>query len=198
MGILDRCGGCGRNGPSPCARCWAQLRRAPPAAVPPPGIDVCRSLLDYEGPARHLVARLKYRNDRSGLSWLADGMAGLLSPRPGTVITWVPTTAPRSRTRGFDQAALLARAVARRWRLPCVELLRRGDTTPQTGRTAAERRTGIALSLRGPRSPPPPSIVLIDDVLTTGTTLHCAARALRTTGTPHIAALTAARTPTPR
>lgn len=159
---------------------------------------MCRSLLDYEGPARHLVARLKYRNDRSGLRWLADGMAALLSPRPGAVLTWVPTTVPRSRNRGFDQAALLARAVARRWRLPCLDLLRRGDTTPQTGRTAAERRTGITLTIRNSRSPPPPAIVLVDDVLTTGTTLTCAARALRTTGIPHIAALTAARTPTPR
>lgn len=159
---------------------------------------MCRSLLDYEGPARQLVARLKYRNDRSGLSWLADGMAALLAPRPGVVVAWVPTTTSRRRTRGFDQAALLARAIARRWRVPCADLLRRRDTAPQTGRTAAERRTGVAVGLRHPHARAPDAVVLVDDVLTTGATLRSVAEVLRSAGTTWIGALTAARTPAPR
>jgi predicted amidophosphoribosyltransferase len=159
---------------------------------------VCRSLLDYEGPARHLVARLKYRNDRSGLSWLADGMASLLSPGPGVVVAWVPTTAARRRARGFDQAALLARAIARRWRAPCRALLDRLDTAPQTGRSGDERRVGVALGLRLPSARPPDRVVLVDDVLTTGTTLRCAAAVLRGSGVRWIGGLTAARTPRTR
>lgn len=159
---------------------------------------MCRSLLDYEGPARQLVARLKYRNDRSGLSWLADGMAALLAASPDMVVTWVPTTTARRRRRGFDQAALLARAIARRWRVPCADLLRRGDTAPQTGRTAAERHTGVAVALRHPTTPPPGTVVLVDDVLTTGATLRSVAEVLRSSGTTWIGALTAARTPAPR
>lgn len=158
------------------------------------GLDACRALLVYEGPARNLVARLKYRNDRRTLTWLADGMAGLLTPPPGTVVTWVPTTPGRRRQRGFDQAALLARAVARRWHVPCRDLLVRLPGTPQTGRTLRERHHGVPLALRRnqPFSRP---IVLVDDVITTGTTIRSAAAALRSTGSPWIAALTAAATP---
>ena len=158
------------------------------------GLDVGRALVDYVGPARELVARLKYRNDRAALGWLADNMAELLRPPAGVVVTWMPTTGPRRRQRGFDQAELLARAVARRWRVPAVGLLRRHGAVAQTGRSRVERTEGFAVETRR-RLPEPGLVVLVDDVVTTGTTLRCGAAALRGAGAVWIAGLAAARTP---
>lgn len=158
------------------------------------GLDGCWSLLPYDGAGRELVARLKYRNDRAAIGWLADGMASLLAPPAGAVVTWVPTTRRRRRRRGFDQAALLARAVARRWRVPPVDLLRRDGGLAQTGRSRPERADGVPVEARRPlRSPGP--VVLVDDVVTTGATLRSGADVLRRAGATWVGALTAARTP---
>jgi predicted amidophosphoribosyltransferase len=166
----------------------------PAAAGPlPAALDVCRSLLAYEGEARELVARLKYRNDRASLAWLAGGMATLVEPPAGAVVTWAPTGTRRRRRRGFDQAELLATAVARRWRVPCRRLVGRAAGAAQTGLTRAARRQGPSFVPRRAHVPVP--VILVDDVVTTGSTLTAAAWALRAAGAPWVGALTAARTP---
>ncbi len=169
------------------------MRRAP--ALPTPyGVDACVALLSYEGAARELVARLKYRNARASLRWLAAAMAGLVTESVD-IVTFVPTTPKRRRMRGFDQAELLADAVARELGAPFVALLRRGEGAPQTGRDAASRRAASVCI--EPRRAVHGCVVLVDDVVTTGTTLSAAGMALRRGGASRVVAVVAARTPAP-
>lgn len=190
-----RCPGCGVLGPVPCARCAAGLATAPAGPVPT-GLVACRALLAYEGLGRLLVTNLKYRRDRAVLGWLAAGMTGLSEPPPRAIVTWAPTTAARRRKRGFDQAELLARAVARRWGVPCRPLLSRRAGPPQTGRSLVDRRAGpLLLARAGARVAAGVPVVVVDDVVTTGSTLAAAARALQAVDVGPVSGLTAARTP---
>jgi ComF family protein len=171
------------------------LERAP-ALPAPPGIDRCVALLAYEGVGREVVARLKYRNARSSIRWLAARMAALVDPHEVDVVTWVPTSAVRRRRRGFDQAELLARAIARQLHRPCRRLLTRAAGPPQTGRSLRQRRTGPALAAKPAGHAR--RVLLVDDVITTGTTVSVAARTLRASGVNHVSVVAAARTPLKR
>lgn len=191
--LVTRCPACGLPGPAPCDRCTAELRRAPSLAVPP-GLDALYALLAYEGVGREVVARLKYRNARAVVRRLAVSMAALVG---GVVtafdaVTWAPTSIERRRQRGFDHAELLARGIARELALPAAPLLHRRRGPPQTGLHGAERRVGPAFTVARPA---PTSVLLVDDVVTTGATMTSAARALRQAGVATVVGLAAARTP---
>ncbi len=181
---------CGALGAAPCPGCAAELRRAP-ALPPPAGVDSCHALLAYEGAGRELVARLKYRNARSSLPFLADRLAALVSQEVDAV-TWAPTTTARRRQRGFDQAELLARALARRLRVPCRPLLLRPPGAAQTGQPLDARRVGPVFH---PARPAPTRVLLVDDVVTSGATVAAAARTLRAAGAAEVHVVAAARTP---
>jgi len=166
----------------------------------PAALDTCTALLAYEGVGRELVARLKYRNARAATGFLAAAMAALVDPGEVDVVTWAPTTASRRRRRGFDQAALLARLVARRIGRPCRPLLTRPPGPPQTGRAGAARRLPLAFVARPSRRGTDERrrgarVLLVDDVVTTGATMTAAARALRAAGVTDVHGLAAARTP---
>jgi predicted amidophosphoribosyltransferase len=193
-----RCPGCGRAAEPICPACERGLRPAYPAP-PPAGVDRWAAPFAYEGAARELVARAKYRHARSAVPWLATAMAETAEVRDLAAVdavTWPPTTRARRRDRGFDPAETLARLVAGRLDRPSAGLLRRTGGEAQTGRPSLERRRGgprFTATARGV----PARVLLVDDVATTGATLQAAALALRTAGARSVVALTAARTPKP-
>jgi ComF family protein len=196
-----RCAGCGRAAEPVCAACAAGLRRPPPLPLPP-ALDGWVAAFAYEGVAREIVARVKYRNERAAVPWLADAMTAAFAERlpraaPG-VVTWAPASAQRRHASGFDHGELLARAVARRLRVPVARLLVREPGPPQTGRSRADRRPGPALSAAGRGAVPGTQgrvVVLVDDVVTTGATVNAGALVLRRAGAAGVLALTAAATP---
>ena len=185
------CPVCGAPGAAPCRRCAARLRPAPDLPTPD-GLDGLVAALSYTGTGRELVARLKYRNARAVLPALADAVAALVDPATVDVVTWAPTSAARRRERGFDQARLLAGAVARRLHRPCRSLLTREPGPAQTGRPRRERLTGPKFTVA---RRPPRRVLVVDDIVTTGATMLAAGRALKAAGVIAVKGAAAARTP---
>jgi predicted amidophosphoribosyltransferase len=190
------CAACGRGCRAEavvCTRCGRRLAEADPLlSAGPPGLDRVWSSAPYEGVPRALVAALKFRRllpvaelmaDR--IQWLAP--AHMLS---GEVVP-VPPAPSRLRRRGFDPAGELAAALALRLDTPLERCLVRRGGNRQVGRRRAER-LGSPPRI-GARGPAPRSVLLVDDVLTTGATLSACAAALREAGAVRVVAVTFAR-----
>jgi predicted amidophosphoribosyltransferase len=190
------CAACGRSCHRQaivCTRCSRRLAAATP--IPgkgAPGIDRSWSSAPHEGVARNLVTALKFRRllpvaglmaDR--IHWLAP--ADLLS---GTIVP-VPTAPLRSMRRGFDPAGEIGAALADRLGVPLQPCLLRKGGGRQVGRRRAQR-IGHPPEIEA-RAEVPRSVLLIDDVLTTGATLSACARALRSAGAVRVVAVTYAR-----
>lgn len=115
----------------------------------------------------------------------------------GAMLVPVPLHPRRRRERGFNQSELLAREIARRTGTLVVPgaLVRRQDTRPQTGLSAAARRANVkdAFAVRQRARIAGRCVVLIDDVFTTGATAQACARVLREAGALDVRLLTLAR-----
>jgi ComF family protein len=149
------------------------------------------------------VHELKYRSRRRVADRLAEriwadrDVASVLAA--GAVLVPVPLHPRRLRARGFNQAELLAVSIGRRASLRVAPraLLRRRDTPAQTGLSAAGRRRNVAgaFAVRQPETIRGRTVVLVDDVLTTGATVRACARELSRAGARGVHVLTVARVP---
>lgn len=202
------CDRCGQPEPhfGPCRLC----------AEWPAALKTARSAVWLVEEAQQAVYALKY----GGLSRIADDLALVMAPlrpRPdeATALIPIPLAPKRLRQRGYNQSELLARALARRWRIPVLLdlLIRTRETPTQTALTPGTRLANVAgafgvwrVACGADRQAPAPhaarltphvTYVLIDDVFTTGATLAEAARALAQAGATTIHAVTFARAAIP-
>lgn len=159
---------------------------------PPPAIARARAPFVYDGPVAAAIRGMKF----SGWHALAGHLAGAMAEvaeGPAEAVTWVPLSSRRRARRGFDQAECLARAVAVRLKLPAARLLRRvRDTRAQARLAGSDRRSALAGAFETVRAPPG-VVLLVDDVLTTGSTAATCAEALVAAGARRVDLLTAAR-----
>ena len=180
-----------------CAACRAQLAWLPPEPVAC-GPVTAWAPLAYQGPAAALARSLKFEGallaaDAMAAQIAANAPAGLLA---ACVLVPVPLHPARLRRRGYNQAALLARALGVRAGLPVADVLeRRGGRGTQVGRGRAARLEGLAGVVRlREGSPAPARVLLVDDVITTGATLTACAQLLLASGSNDVDAIAYART----
>ena len=168
----------------------------------PPHFDAARAHFLYEGPIRELIHTFKYNRSshlRYPLALLAlEGLCGDPAVSDLNLIVPVPLHRSRLRQRGFNQAVLLGRVLARHLTLPMVPdaLVRTRATEPQIELTAAERRVNVrgAFSVKRPERITGKRILLLDDVMTTGSTMDECAKELKKAGAAAVIAVTVART----
>jgi competence protein ComFC len=208
-----RCVSCGVSANALCADCRSLLRplTAPrcarcgaPTAWPVERCHECagrrlafataRACVAYAGPARPLLRAWKEHGLRPVAGLAADLVAAHLERPAADVIAYIPPDGARQLRRGHHPAERLARELGRRWGLETAPLLER--TRPslrQTGLARAERRANVrgaftaSVAVRG-------TVLLVDDVYTTGATTAAAATALRAAGAARIEVVTFART----
>ncbi len=212
-----RCLDCGQSGRFWCESCQeavllVKTDRCPGCQKISPGARLCRKcrktgslgrliVASYydEGSIKKSIHRFKYLGDRRLVEPLAKILSDkLLTSRPSrrTILTSVPLHWRRLKSRGFNQAELLARAVGKKLDLEYREILSRRFNRPaQIRLKAKERRLNVegVFQIRPEARIVGRTVVLIDDVATTGATLESAARVLREAGARSVIALVLAR-----
>ena len=212
--LPPRCGGCGTivdEVDSFCADCWRKLEFLGPGGcsrcglplkatdadtcaaclAKPPRLDRIRAAVAYDDISRSIAIRLKYGRKVALARTMSRYMQPLVGDVPaGTLLVPVPLHRWRLWRRGFNQSAMVAKELSRRTGLQvAVDALRRTRSTPPLkGMNVSQRRRAVAgafkttagAELRGR------TVVLIDDVLTTGSTANACARVIRRAGAQRV------------
>jgi ComF family protein len=150
---------------------------------------------DYTGIAKQLVWQLKFQGAQAAATEMARQLAPLVAAQQPMLVVPVPTATSRRRQRGYDQAVLLARALANELAMPYLSALRRTGQHHQVGASRLQRVTQLQDAYRCvyPGRIAGKHVLLVDDVLTTGATLESAARAIKAAGAARICAITFAQ-----
>lgn len=210
------CAGCEQRGRWLCNDCLAAIERIRPPLCPhcgrpqprerlchlcrvePLTIDGIRSVAYFEGSLRRAIHRFKYE----GVQALAGPLAELLAEYqagnlwPVDIIVPVPLHPERQAERGYNQATLLARALAAWLELPTAEtaLARVRVTAPQVELDARQRKSNVAGAFRARAADVAGQhVLLIDDVCTTGATMDACSQALKADGAQAVWGLALAR-----
>jgi len=192
---------------SGCGRCQQPMPLIGPCrfcAEWPVVLGTVRSAVWLDATARPIVHHLKYDGLARAGADIARIVARLVPAPARGILVPVPLASRRRRQRGYNQAAAIAHALGSLWSRPVAEgvLSRARDTGTQTALSPAERLRNMAAAFAAarPETVPHaadeglhPTIILVDDVLTTGATLVACVTALGQVGWPAVEAVTFAR-----
>ena len=190
--------------PLPFGEAGGAVQKCAACSETAPAFTQARAALRYDDTARRMILPLKYADHTEAVKGLAE-----LMRRPGeallqaaNVLVPVPLHAIKLRARRFNQAALLAIELARLTGRPVGvdKLIRRRETQPLEGLDLAARRAELdgAIIMRPDADVRDKRVLLIDDVMTSGTTANECARVLLAAGARRVDVLTAARVADPR
>lgn len=187
--------------PPRCPVCWEPRigRACRRCEQQTPSFSAIRTTFMFKGNVRNIVHEFKY----SFISSLAKPMASLMAETlvesfsQSAVLVPVPLSPRRERTRGYNQAKLLAQELADLTGFPLAgrSLVRKRNTAPQARQDFESRRLNMqdVFRVQPDVLPAGASVVLVDDVITIGATVDACARALRETGVKEIFAIAFAR-----
>ena len=210
--LPQRCVVCGSRGVQLCETCIERLPRivpplcercGTPTAWPVRRCRECagrriafataRSAVQYDDAVRALVAGWKERALRRLVRSAVALVVEVVPPPAASLITFVPSDPDRGLRRGHHPPGQLAEELARIWELPIEGLLRRRRAAKrQRGLSRTERRRNVADAFVA-KSAVPSTVVLVDDVFTSGSTANAAASALRQAGARLVEVVTFAR-----
>ncbi len=210
------CGGCGEKGQRWCKLCadsvsLLSLRICEVCGLPllkegkcnscqaeHPAYQEMRSWAIFEGPVRKALHRMKYRQDLGLGDVLAVGMLAYVDTLKWDIdiVVPVPLGKKRFKERGYNQVSLIARpmALAKGWKYLPRSLQRQKETRSQVGLSVNERKENVHDAfIANEREVAGKSVLVLDDVSTTGATLNSCAQALARSGARQVYALTIAR-----
>lgn len=187
-----------------CPACAGEVRQSYRCTEPVciTGADDAAAALYYTGMIQHAMQGLKFHHKQHYADWFAAQMLPLLAERLDVwqpdLITYMPIGLLRLRERGYNQAELLAKAVAEPFGLPCIATLRKRAFTPKqsTRKDASARQQNAARALLPLANADvhSKSVLFVDDIITTGATAAAAVKLLREMGAAKIYVLAATRT----
>lgn len=199
----DECKYCHKEGQAICKNCFAEH-----IAIRSPACFWCNTLTQdgltcarckrktaitgatvqfrLQDNLRECIFELKYYGNQSLANMFAEQISLNSKQQDYDLVTYVPATGNSYRKRGYNQAQLLAKAIAKRYDIPCRELLLRTQHIDQIGLSRSERLLAVQDNFIAKGNYKGKSILLVDDVITTGATLNECALQLKKVGAKQV------------
>jgi ComF family protein len=197
----DSCIGCNFEGSMVCSGCmgsWSRTEQCHICTKPSLYSITCRAcrakspfdalyvVADYSNTAKELVHKSKYGPSKSAAQAMGMAVSSILPylPKDGLVVSFVPTTGSRVRERGFDQSRVMSRELSRQIGAGHASLLARLTKSHQVGSGRKDRFNHMsnAFAPKNGHLIKGTTVLLVDDVYTTGATMLAAGRAMRKAG----------------
>lgn len=207
----DLCYSCGKIGHSFCSYCkydithefvgecfWCGVPSAHGVCpIHKDAVDAVFALGLYSGGLKKAVEGLKFQRDKYLIRFFALELEKLLPVlTPDTVIVPVPTLARNTRRRGYDHVLLIAAMIAKMRGLKLDRLVKRqGAVVQHDTKERKEREVQVASMFTVHSTTPPDTVLLIDDIITTGSTVNQIASQLKAVGVHNVIVVCVARTP---